>query len=97
MGRGRGQAQAVFLGQRDHVAAQLLYFFLGVLNIAADRGSHLDHRLVHLGLDPLLQKQLALLDYFGVDVGAQVARDRINGLIFLFDPDGERRKHGQPS
>jgi hypothetical protein len=29
-----------------------------------------------------------------VDVGAQVARDRINGLVFLFNADGEVRKHG---
>ncbi len=89
MSRRRSQPQAIFPGQSDHVAAQLLYFFLGVLNIAADRGSDLHHRLVHLSLDPLLQEQLALLDDLGVDVGAQIARDRINGLIFLFDPDGE--------
>jgi hypothetical protein len=30
-------------------------------------------------------------------MGAQIARDWINGLVFLFDPDGESRKHGQPS
>ena len=97
MGRGRSQPQAVLLGQRDHVAAQLLDFFLGVLDVAADRGSDLDHGLVHLRLDPLLQEQLALLDDLRVDVRAQIARDRIDGLIFLFDPDGESRKHGYGS
>jgi hypothetical protein len=44
-----------------------------------------------------LQKQFALLDNLGVDVGAQIARDRINGLVFLFDANGESRKHGRPS
>ena len=94
MSRRRSQPQAILPGQGNHVAAQLFHFFLGVLNIAADRGPDLDYRLVHLGFHPLLQEQLALFDNLRVDVGAQIARDRINGLIFLFDPDGESRKHG---
>jgi hypothetical protein len=49
---------------------------------------------MHLGLHPLLQQQLTLLDDLSVDVGAQIARDRINGLILLFDPDGEGRMNG---
>ena len=97
MGRRRRQPQAILLGQGNHVAAKLLDLFLGVFNIAADRSPDLDHRLVHLGLDPLLQQQFALLDNLGVDVRAQIARDRINGLVFLFNPDGESRKHGRPS
>ena len=89
MGRRRSQAQAIFAGQGDHVAAKLLDFFFGFFDIAADRGPDFDHRLVHLGLDPLLQEQFALLDNLGVNVRAQVARDRIDGLVFLFNPDGE--------
>ena len=71
-----------------------LDLFLGVLNVAANRGADLDHRLVHLGLNPFLQKQFALLDNLRVDMRAQVARDRINGLVFLFNADSESRKHG---
>ena len=43
------------------------------------------------------KQQLALFDDFRVDVRAQIARDRIDGLILLFDPDRESRMHGCPS
>ena len=66
---------------------------LASLMLLQTDGPDLDHRLVHLGLHPLLQEQLALFDDLRVDVRAQIARDRIDGLIFLFDPDGESRQH----
>jgi len=40
---------------------------------------------VHFGLDALLQAQLAVLKHLGLDVGAQVAGGRIDGLVFLFN------------
>ena len=44
---------------------------------------------MHLRLHPLLQNHLALLQNLGVNVRAQVARDRINGLVLFFNPDSE--------
>jgi hypothetical protein len=49
--------------------------------------------LVHLGLDPFLQDQSALLDDLGVDVRAKIPSLGIDCLIFLFDSQGERRSH----
>ena len=83
MSRRRSQPQAIFAGQGNHVPAQLFHFFLGVFDVAANRSSDFDQQTVHLGLHPLLQQQLALFDNFRVDVGTQIARDRINGLIFF--------------
>ena len=62
-----------------------------LLNVLADAGADLDHRLVHLRLDALGQQRLALLHDLGVDVRAQVARLGIDGLVFLFDSDAEAR------
>ena len=50
--------------------------------------------VMHLGLDALLEAQLAHGQHLGLDVGAQVAGDRIDGLVFLFDAEGEGRPHG---
>jgi hypothetical protein len=58
------------------------------------RAWFINWRLVHLSLNPFLQKQFSFFDNLGVDMRAQVARNRIYGLVFLFDPDGESRKHG---
>ncbi len=85
----RRKPQAVLPGQVDHRRGAASDVVLRFLDVAADAGADLDHRLVHLGLHALVQEQLALLDDFGVDVRAQIARDRIDGLVFLFDPDGE--------
>ncbi len=63
------------------------------LDVLADARSNLDHRLVHLGLDPLLQDHLALFEQFGLNMRPQVPRLGIYGLIFLFNSDGESRQH----
>jgi len=94
MGGSGSQPQAVLLGQSDHIAAKFLDLFLGVLNIAAHRGSDLHHRLVASRLNPLLQKQLALLDNLGVMCERRSRETGIYGLVFLFNADSESRKHG---
>src|SRR5579863_5405247 len=48
---------------------------------------------MHLCLDAFLQAQLALGQHLGFDVRAQVARDRIDGLVFLFNPQREGWPH----
>ena len=48
---------------------------------------------MHLGLDALVELPLALGDDLGVDVRPQVEGRRIDGLVFLLDPDGEGRLH----
>ena len=63
------------------------------LDVLANAGADLDHRLVHLGLYRLLQQRLALLDDLDVDVRAQIAGFRIDGLILFFDADGETWAH----
>ena len=75
--------------ERDHLAAQVVEIGRRFLDVRADAGADLDHRLVHLGLHLLLHPPLALVDDLGGDVRAQVERDGIDRLVFLFDPDGE--------
>ena len=48
---------------------------------------------MHLGLDALLQGELALFDDFGVDVRTQIAGFRVDGLVFLFNSERESRSH----
>ena len=91
-GPGR-EPQPVFPGQAHHVAPQCLYFRLGFLDVFADRGAYLDDGLVQFGLDALLQEELALFQNFGVNVRSQIAGDRIDCLILLFNPDGKGRRH----
>ncbi len=93
MRRRRSQPQPVLPRQPDHVPAQLLQFFASFLNIGANRSPHFHHRLVHLGLDPFLQDQFALLDDLGVDVRPQVPSFGIDGLILFFDSERECRLH----
>ena len=88
--RGAGaEQQAVLLGELHHRAPQVEDVGARLLHVAADAGADLDDRLVHLGLDALVELPLALRDDLGVDVRAQIERDRIDRLVFLFDADGE--------
>ena len=57
-----------------------------LLDVAADAGADLDDRLVHLGLDALVQEDLALVEEL-LDVRAQLARLRIDDLELLLDPE----------
>ena len=91
MRRRRRQPQPIFLRQPDHVAPQLFDLGLRLFNIGTDRRPHFHHRLVHLGLHPLLKNHLALLQNLGMNVRPQIPRLRIYRLIFLFNPDGKSR------
>ena len=92
--RGAGtQQQAVLAGELHHGAAQVEDVGARLLHVAAHAGADFDHRLVHLRLDALVELPLALLDDLGVDVRSQVVRDRVDGLVFLFDADAEGRLH----
>jgi hypothetical protein len=93
MRRHRRQPQPILLGQPDNIAPQHLHFRFGFLDVPANPGPHLHHRLVHLRLHPLLQDQFALLQDFDLNVRPQIPRLRIYRLIFLFNPDGESRCH----
>ncbi len=81
-------------GELDHFAAEFVDVFAGFVDVAADAGADLDDRGVHLGLDALLQTHFALREHLGFDVGAQVARDRVDGLVLLFNAEREGRAHG---
>ena len=93
MRRRRRQPQPILFGQPHHVAPQLLNFGLRFFDIGADRRPHLHHRLVHLRLHPLLKNHLPLLQDFGMNVRPQIPCLRIDGLILLFNSDGESRLH----
>ena len=89
----RSHPQAVFVGQANNIPAQLLHFLFGLFDGLADRCADLNHRLVHLSLDSLLQQFPAFFEKLHLDMRAQLARDRIYGLILFFNSDGEGRQH----
>jgi hypothetical protein len=92
--RGAGnEDKLVIAGQLDHLAAQFVDVLAGLVNVFAHARAHFNDRGVHLRLDALLEAHLAGGQHLGFDVGAQVARDRIDGLVLLFDAQGERRPH----
>jgi hypothetical protein len=88
MGCAGDQDEAVLLRQLHHFAAEVGDGFLRLFDVVADAGADFDDGLVHLGLDALFEAELSLGEHFGLDVGAQVAGDRVDGLIFLFDAAG---------
>ncbi len=94
MRRPRDQHQVGLLGQMDHVAPQVEQIQLRRLNTAADPCPHLDHRLVHLCLDPLLEPQLALRQHLRRDMRTKVPRLRIDSLVLLFDAQRKGWPHG---
>ncbi len=96
--RGSGdEFEVVFARELDHFAAELVDVFAGFIDVAADAGADFDNGGMHLGLDALLQTQFALREHLGLDVRAQIARDRVDGLVFLFDAEREGRAHGMTS
>ena len=50
-------------------------------------------RLMHLGLDALLEPPLAFGEHLCLDVRTQIARHRIDGLVLLFNAERERWAH----
>ena len=93
--RAGAEQQAVLAGELHHGAPQVEDVGARLLHVAAHAGADLDHRLVHLRLDALVQLALALGDNLGVDVRAEIEGVGIDGLIFLLDADGEGGLHGR--
>src|ERR1700677_1025103 len=89
VGAGSSQPHAAFAGQGDHLPAQIENVFAGFLNVPADFGADFDHRLVKLRLGAIHGGQLGPGKNFRLDVGTQVTRFRVDGLVFLFDSDAE--------
>jgi hypothetical protein len=78
--------ESVFFGEGDHVAAEIEEIFLSDLDVAADAGADFDDRLMHLGFDALFEAELSLGEHLGLDMRAEIAGFRVDGLILLFDP-----------
>ena len=85
------QAQPARLGESYHVAPQPDQLVSRLFDVVTDARAHLDHRLVHFGLNGFLQDRLALGDDLHVDMRPQIAGFRIYGLVFFFDTDCEAR------
>jgi hypothetical protein len=90
------EAQLVLFRQLDHFASQVVDVFAGFVDVAADAGTDLNDGSMHLGLDAFLQAHLSGGQHLGLDVRAQVAGDRVDGLVFLFDAEREGWTHGAP-
>src|SRR3954468_4492490 len=95
MRAGGGDFQAVPAGQAEARAAQLDKFGASLGRRAANLRAPFDDRLVQLRLDLLLEDEPARLQDLR-DVRAQLARDRIDDLVFFLDADGERRWFHKP-
>ncbi len=85
--------QAMFVGEANHLAAEVEEIFAGLFDGGADIGADLDDRLVHFRLDLLMQQELAVGEHLGADVRAQIAGDGVDGLVFLFNADVECGLH----
>ena len=73
-------------GERSEFAAKLDHMLARVSDRLANLRAKLDHRLVHLGLDLLLQRNFAVFENF-LNVRPQLARLRIDDRKFLLDPE----------
>src|ERR1700683_1158418 len=93
MRRHRRQPQPILLGKLDNIAPQQLHLRFGLLDVLANPSPHFDHRLMHLRFHPLLQDEPALLEDLRMNMRPQIPGLRVYGLIFLFNPDSERRSH----
>ena len=71
-----------FAAQIDHVRAR-------IDDRLANFGAELDHRLVHLRLDLLFERDFAALENF-LDVRPQLACLRIDDRKFLLDAESKR-------
>ena len=87
----------MFAGQLDHLAAEFVDIFAGFIDVSANARADFDDGGVHFSLNALLQAEFALGKHFGFDVGAQIACYRVDGLVFLFNAERERRAHGMTS
>ncbi len=96
MRAGGGKTQAMILGQAHHVLAQLQQVGAGFGDVLAHAGAHFHYALVQFHLHALFQDALAFGKQFRLNVGTQIARFRIDGLILFFDPQSKAGTHGYP-
>src|SRR4029453_3328769 len=90
----RSDAHSVLPREPDDLGPHLADVLADLGDVLADPGADLDHRLMHLRLDPLLQEDLSLVEDL-LDVRAQLSRLRIQDLELLLDAEGEGRAfHG---
>src|SRR5438552_19012728 len=80
--------QPIARSKAGRIAGETGTVLPGIGNVAANFGAELDHGLMHLGLDPLLQRHLAVLKNF-VNVRARLRRLRINNGELFLDPKSE--------
>ena len=73
MGCAGDEDEVVFLGEADHLAAEVVEVVAGFVDVFADAGADFDDGLVHFGLDALFEADFALGEHFRGDVGAEVA------------------------
>ena len=88
MSAGRCDLQAVACRQRGQLTAQFDYLLARTRCIVTNFRAQLDHRLVHLRLDPLFQNVFAAGNDF-LNVRSQLTCLRINDLEFLLDTKSE--------
>jgi hypothetical protein len=79
----------VLARQADHLPAQIEEIFASLLDRPANHGADFDYGLMHLGFDTLSKTPLPFGQHLCRDMRAQVARNRIDGLILLFNSDSE--------
>src|SRR5438105_3082837 len=88
MGPDRRDLEPIARSKAGEIAAQTGNMVPGIGDIAAYLGAELDDRLMHLGLDPLFQHHLAVLENF-LNVRAQLPGLRINNGKLFLDPKSE--------
>src|SRR6476620_2739195 len=86
----RADAQAGPAREADDLAAQPRDLAPRFEDVAADRRADLDHRLVHLALDLVVQPLFTLGEEL-LNVGPQLARLRVDDLKLFLDAEGEGR------
>src|SRR5205814_4480499 len=87
MGPDRCDLQSAAAGEVRQLAPQLNHMRARVIDRIANLGAEFDDRLMHLGLDLLLEQDLATLEDF-LNVRLQLARLRIDNRKLLFDTEG---------
>jgi hypothetical protein len=87
MGSDRGDLQPAAAGQFREFTPQFNHMRARVLDRIANLGAELDHRLVHLGFDLLLEQDFAALENL-LNVRPQLARLRIDNRELFFDTEG---------
>src|SRR5258708_3010452 len=90
MSRASGDAESLGPGKSGDSGAKFDCICARLLNVSADAGANLDHRLMHFRLHLLTQEHAALVHHLGY-MRTELARDRIDDLKLFFDSKREVR------